>query len=100
MMWDHDWMWGWGFIPMFLGSIFPLLLIGLLVFLVVQAFGGRQAPAAPPPGFAPPPPLTRGETALEIAERRYASGELSRDEFIRIRDDLRPSEAPKNSGGA
>ncbi len=28
------------------------------------------------------------ETPLEIAQRRYASGELSREEFQRIRDDL------------
>ncbi len=28
------------------------------------------------------------ETPLEIAQRRYASGELSREEFRRIRDDL------------
>ncbi len=90
MMWQHGGMWGWGFVPMFLGGIFPLLLIGLLVFLVVQAFAGRQAPAVPPPGFAPPPPPHRGETALEIAERRYAAGELSRDEFMRIREDMRP----------
>ncbi len=29
-----------------------------------------------------------GETALEVAQRRYASGEISREEFQRIRDDL------------
>ncbi len=28
------------------------------------------------------------ETALEVAQRRYASGEISREEFQRIRDDL------------
>jgi hypothetical protein len=30
----------------------------------------------------------RGETPLEMAQRRYASGEISRDEFQRIREDL------------
>jgi putative membrane protein len=28
------------------------------------------------------------ETPLEVAQRRYASGEISREEFQRIRDDL------------
>ncbi|MCC6238465.1 MAG: SHOCT domain-containing protein [Dehalococcoidia bacterium] len=87
-MWDHGSMWGggWGFVPMLFGSVFPLLLLGLLVFLLVQAFSGQRAPAPPAPGVLPPPP--RGETAIEIAERRYAAGELSRDEFLRIREDL------------
>ena len=30
----------------------------------------------------------RGETPLEVAQRRYASGEISREEFQRIREDL------------
>ncbi len=29
-----------------------------------------------------------GETPLEMAQRRYASGEISRDDFQRIREDL------------
>ena len=102
MMWDHGWMWGWGIIPMFVGGVFPLVLFGALIFLFVQAFSGRRAPLAAPPGFPPPAPPapSRVESALEIAERRYAAGELSRDEFIRIRDDLRPSAAARDSGGA
>jgi putative membrane protein len=28
------------------------------------------------------------ETPLDVAQRRYANGEISRDEFLRIRDDL------------
>ena len=32
-----------------------------------------------------------GETPLEVAQRRYASGEISREEFKRIREDM---EAP------
>lgn len=30
------------------------------------------------------------ESPLEVAQRRYASGEISREEFQRIRDDLAP----------
>ncbi len=30
----------------------------------------------------------RGGTPLEVAQRRYANGEISRDEFQRIREDL------------
>ena len=31
-----------------------------------------------------------GETALDIARRRYAAGEISREEFEQIRRDLTP----------
>ncbi len=34
-------------------------------------------------------PASRSEDALEILERRYASGELSRDEYFAMRQDLR-----------
>ncbi len=95
MMWGHDWMWDWGFFPMFLGGMLPFVVVGVGVFLLVQALGGRREPAAPPAGFTSlPPSPVRGETALEIAERRYAAGELTRDEFLRIREDLRPGGPP------
>lgn len=89
---DHGWMWGGAGGLMFLGGLIPLLLIGLIIFLAVRAFTGPNLHSMmPPPQYlppAPPPPAPHRETALEVAERRYANGDLSRDEFIRIRDDL------------
>jgi putative membrane protein len=90
--WEDGWSWGWGMgWMMIFGWLVPLLFLGLVVWLVTQAVGGGrggnmyQPPA--PPHLPPAPPHPR-ETPLEVAQRRYASGELSRDEFIRIRDDL------------
>jgi hypothetical protein len=76
---------------MFLGGLIPLLLLGLLVFIAIRAFSGPNLHSmTPPPAYLPPPPppAPLRETALELAERRYANGDISRDEFIRIRDDL------------
>jgi uncharacterized membrane protein len=38
-----------------------------------------------------PAPL---ETPVQILERRYAAGELDRDEFLRRKDDLTPPAPP------
>lgn len=83
---------------MFLGGLIPLLLIGLVVFLAIRAFSGPGAHSmAPPTAYLPPAPTPPGpprETALDVAERRYANGDITRDEFIRIRDDLAGTPAP------
>ncbi len=104
MMWDHGWMWGWGFFPMVLGGVLPLLVVGAGVFLLAQLLGGGGRATeprmlqglVPPPSLAPPQP--RGESALAIAERRYAAGEISRDEFVQIRDDLGGNTSPPPQG--
>jgi hypothetical protein len=75
--------------------IFPLLLfavlIGLLIYLLVRTsrhggLGGRFAPAGggaggPGPRFGPDP-------AFDQARFRYARGEISRDEYYRLVEDL------------
>lgn len=76
-MWDHmsgyggGWM-GYGFLPM--GLIWLLLLVAavvLVVWLVGRAGGGGQ-----------------GDGALEILRQRYARGELDREEFERMKEEL------------
>ncbi len=85
-MWGDGWGMGWGLgWMMMLGGLVPLLFIGLLVFLGVQAIGGGRSTQA---HVSRPHAAPRQETALETAQRRYAAGEISRDEFVRIRDDL------------
>lgn len=67
--------------PLWLGGLFfvlgiPVALIALLIVLAVQ----RQ------PVQAPPPPAGARETPLEILDRRFASGEISADEYRQARD--------------
>lgn len=60
------WMWVWMLLPL-------LLVVGLVVLVVVLV--QRRGPE-------------RAGQALEAAQQRYARGEISRDEYLRIRDDL------------
>lgn len=60
------------------GWVFPLLVVGLLVAVVVMLvfmFRGRSA-------------STAGEDPLRRAARRYANGELDRAEFEQVQRDL------------
>ena len=75
----HEWMgWGWG--GMWLG---PLFMIGWLVLLVallvpvVRWLGGAVALGARPE-----------RTAREILDERYARGEIDREEYQRRRQDI------------
>ena len=46
-----------------------------------------EAPTEPMPQV-PPPVAPEGETARQVLDRRYAAGELDRDEYLARRDDL------------
>lgn len=66
------WMWfGWAWMLIFWGVVIGLIVWG------VRTLAGRHAP-----------PLDR-ETPLEIAERRYAAGEITHAEFEEIKAALR-----------
>jgi putative membrane protein len=85
MMWGEQDGMGWW---MVFGGIAWLLLIGLIAYValvVASRFAvagdrreSRQRSAA-------------RELPIEIARRRYAAGEISREEYQRIRDDLGPT---------
>ena len=71
-------MMGWGAIFM----VVPLLVLILVVILAPGASRLRE----PVPRYAPPP--SSAGTALETLNARYARGEISREEYLRIRADL------------
>lgn len=72
---------GWGVAMM----LVPLAVFTLLILVIVGAAGPHEAPMA----YAPaPPPAVPPPTAFEILNARYARGEISRDEYLRIRGDL------------
>ena len=63
------------------GSIFWLLTIGLIVWGIITISNNNrrsQSPQLP----------ESGETALEILKRRYASGEISHEEFERMKKEI------------
>ena len=84
MDWWHDGPDGWGVLWMFLMMSFvwlPLLLILLWGLRGFPAPAGRnQPPPSPPPGEAP--------DAREIARQAYARGEVDRDRFLQLIEDL------------
>jgi putative membrane protein len=65
-------MMGYGFGGMLMWIIW-IAIIGVLIYLVMQATKGR--------GQA-------GETPLEILKKRYAKGEITKEEFDRMRKDI------------
>lgn len=78
----------WGPTMMVVGAVLSLavtlLMVVALVLLVVWLWRKVREPA--PRGAAGP--QASGEAALEILRRRYARGELSDDEFQRMRTRL------------
>jgi putative membrane protein len=74
-------MYGLGGLGMLFGLIFWLLVISALVGLIVWALRRSTAPASYP--LAVP-----GGSAKDIAQQRYARGEITREQYQRILQDL------------
>ncbi len=68
---DYSWGWGMGFGGPFM-VIFWLLVIVCIAYLIKRMAGGDK----------------KDETALDILKKRYAKGEISREEYERIKDEL------------
>lgn len=63
---------------MFFGLLFPILLIAALAF----AFGWRPGQTANPGAFA------NRQTPLDVLKERYARGEISREAYEEMRQQL------------
>ncbi len=79
MPWDMS-GWGFGAFGMLFMLVFWVLIIAGIVFLVKWLVDQAR-----PGGSAPP----RGESALDILKKRYARGEIDKDEFEAKKRDLR-----------
>jgi uncharacterized membrane protein len=74
-------------------GMFALLFVVAVPVLIIWAVRATSHPAFPvgappmPPTSAPPTqPAAQRETPLEILARRFASGEISAEEYQRARD--------------
>ena len=79
MWWGGGWGSGWGVVGMvFMFLFWILIIVGVVLlirWLLLEARGGGQGRG-------------EGETALEILKKRYARGEVNKEEFEAKRRDL------------
>jgi putative membrane protein len=73
--WGPMMHYGFGYGGMFMWIIF-LIVIGLLIYFIVQAQKTKGQS------------LTQNESPLDILKRRYAKGEIAREEYERMKKDL------------
>lgn len=68
-------MWGWG--SMSMGLLF-LLIIGFVIYFIIQAETPKKSED-----------ISNVVTPLELLKIRYAKGEIIKEEYDRIRKDLK-----------
>lgn len=74
MHWDYGWGMGFGFGWIAMIIFWALLILGI-VYLVKMIAGSSKKEG-------------KEETAIDILKMRYAKGEISKEEFEKIKDDL------------
>ena len=82
-MWSEN-FWGSGM------WIFPMMMMLIMLFVVSRIFGrgGLFRPPWNQDSGRPPVEGTGSETVLEILQKRYAKGEITKEEFDQIKKDL------------
>lgn len=73
MHWDYGWGMGFGWVFMVL--FWVLVVLGIAYFIRVVTTGAKKE--------------TGGDTALDILKKRYAKGEITKEEFEKIKNDLK-----------
>src|SRR5947209_5696159 len=86
---------GWGWLAGLVWLIVVAALIALVVVLVVTIAGRRWPLAAAPPGAAPP----HADEAWTLLRNRYARGEVSREDYVRMAADLGHPVPPEEPSG-
>jgi len=73
----------------FFPIVMPIVMLTVFLVVIYLVFG-RGSPHSPWfRSCAPHPPVRgEGETALGILKKRYARGDITREEFERTRNDL------------
>lgn len=77
----YGWMGGYGWIGMIIGLVFWLVVLGGLAWLIVWAV--RRSGTG---NYASQTPA--GISAKEIAQQRYARGEITREQYQQLIEDL------------
>lgn len=65
-----------GFGGMFMGMVFIVILVAVAVYWLVRETRAKKEGQAP------------GENPLDILKKRYAKGEMTKEEFERVKKDL------------
>ena len=84
LWWMHDMM-GWGMWMTPWGLIIVVVLVVILIYALAGLAGQRSSESPRGPQVEEKQPL---ETPLDILKKRYARGEISRDDFEQMKKDL------------
>ena len=77
--------WGWGLL--LFGGLFKLAILIIIIWLIWRVTSDRHLRHGEGSSYQHVNPTE--ESALDILKRRYAKGEISKDDYERMRNDLK-----------
>jgi len=84
MFWIHGFGWG----GIIFGSLLMLLFWAVVIALIFFAVRSLSRPGSGPAARSAGSPGPAPDRALEVLRERYARGEISKDEYTSMRNDL------------